>query len=67
MVAKLVLGLVVLAIVFSVAVIAAYRYFDRQAERNHEKEMERMERDEKLFEGLNDDPIDRELEREKGK
>lgn len=64
MAVKLVFLLIVLAVILSVAVIAAYRYFDNQAERNHEKEMLRERRDAELLTG-DTDSIDRELEREK--
>jgi len=49
MVVKLVFVLLVLAIVLALCVIAAYRYFDNQAEREHEKELREMEQREKLF------------------
>lgn len=68
MVAKLALALVVVAIVISVAVIAAFWYFKETAELDHEKEMKRLERDEALFTSTDEDfdsSIDRELEREK--
>lgn len=68
MVAKLALGLLAIAFVISVAVIVAYLYFRDTAKMRHEKEMERLERDEKLFESeFSGDSIDRELEREKNK
>lgn len=63
MAVKLVFVLFVLAIIISVAVIAAYRYFDRQAEREHEKEMLREKRDAEVMTG-SDSYIERELERE---
>jgi hypothetical protein len=47
-------------------VIVSYRYFDKQAERQHEKEMLREERDAELL-SSEMDSIDRELEREKEK
>lgn len=66
MAAKLVLAMVVLAIVVSVAVLAAFWYFKETAEMNHEKEMRRLERDEELFSNDSfDSEIDRELQREK--
>jgi len=66
MVAKLALALLAIAFVLSVAVIAAYLYFRDTAKMRHEKEMERIERDEKLFDSeFGGDSIDRELEREK--
>lgn len=67
MAAKLVFGLLAVAFVLSVAVIAAYRYFDNQADRRHEKEMVREEHRHEEMSDLNTDPIDRELEREREK
>jgi flagellar basal body-associated protein FliL len=64
MVAKLALVLAVLAIVLSVAVIAAYRYFKQKEEHAHEKEMFREKRDAELLSDQ-DSYIERELEREK--
>lgn len=51
MAVKVLLAMLVLAIVITVAVIAAYRYFDNQAERQHEKEMLREKRDAELLTG----------------
>jgi len=67
MVAKLVFGLLAVAFVLSVAVIAAYRYFDNQADRRHEKEMVREEHRHEEMSDITTDPIDRELEREREK
>lgn len=62
MVAKLLLGLVILAIVISLAVLGTFWYLKNVHELEHEKEMRQLERDEALFE---QDSIDRQLEREK--
>lgn len=50
MAVKLVLFLLVLAIVLSVALIAAFWYFKETAEMKHEQEMTKMEQAEELFE-----------------
>lgn len=65
MAAKLVFGLLAVAFVISVAVVVAYRYFDNQAERRHEKQMMREEHRHEEMSEISTDPIDRELEREK--
>lgn len=69
MVAKLAFALLAVAFIISVAIIASYLYFRDTAKMKHEKEMERIERDEKLFDSEfgSQDSIDRELEREKGR
>jgi len=48
MVAKLVLFLLVLAFLIALATVAAYRYFDNEAERQHEKDMKQMEHTERM-------------------
>jgi Tfp pilus assembly protein PilO len=63
MVAKLVFGLLVVALVLSVAVIAAYRYFDNRAERSHEKRMMREEHRHEQMSDVATEPIDRKLEK----
>lgn len=50
MAVKVVLALLVLAIVISVAMVMAFKYFERKAELDHEKELQEMEQTEKLFE-----------------
>lgn len=65
MAAKLVFGLLAIAFVLCIVVIAAYRYFDNQAERRHEKEMTREEHRHEELSDTTLDPIDRELERER--
>ena len=66
MAAKLVFALLAIAFIISVAMVVAFLYFRDKAKMSHEKEMERLERDEKLFEHeFGGDSIDRELEREK--
>jgi cell division protein FtsL len=50
MVAKLVIALLVLVVITAVLVWQAFRYFERQAELNHEKEMREMDQTEELFE-----------------
>ena len=66
MVVKVTMVLLLLAVILALCVLAAYRYFDNQAERNHEKEMLREKRDaELLTEHEWDDSIDRELEKER--
>lgn len=50
MVARLILGLAALVAVVSVAVAAVYRYWDRRAEREHEREMKRLEQRDALVE-----------------
>lgn len=62
MAVKLVLALLLLALILSVAIAAAFWYFRETAKFNHEEKMRRLERDEKMF---TQDNIDRELEREK--
>jgi len=53
MVLKLTLVVLVLLALVAFATIAAYKYFDNEAERQHEKELKELENQEKLFE--NDD------------
>lgn len=70
MVAKLVIGLVVLTVLVAVAVIASFWYFKHRAEMKHDREMAREERradlDEQLVEVAESETgIDAELEREK--
>lgn len=50
MVARLLLGLVALVAVVSAATAALYRYWDRQAEREHERAMKRLEQRDALVE-----------------
>jgi len=50
MVVKLAAVMIVLAIVISVAVIAAYLYLAKRAEQKHEKDMKKMEQTDKIFE-----------------
>lgn len=60
MVARLILGLAALVAVVSVAVAAVYRYWDRQAEREHEREMRRLEQRDALVEAAESDSGPRE-------
>lgn len=64
---KLALALTVVAFIIAVAIVATFWYLKESKEMQHEKEMERIERDEKLFDSEfgQQDSIDRELEREK--
>ena len=71
MAAKLVFVLLAVAFMICLAVIVSYRYFDKQAQRKHEKEImreeQRNELDEQLVEMAERDTgqdIDAELERE---
>lgn len=50
MVAKLVLALVAFVLVVLGATAAAFWYFDRQAERDHERDLQRMEQTDRLVE-----------------
>lgn len=63
MVAKLVIAMLVLAIILSVTVLAAFRYFQKVEEHEHEKDMFREKRDAELLSG--DSYIEQELEQEK--
>lgn len=65
MAAKLIIAMVVLAIIVCVAVVAAFWYFNQHDERQHEKDLKQMEHTEKILESETQDPIDRQLEREK--
>lgn len=58
MVTRLLLGMVALAAVVSVAVAAAYQYWDRQAEREHERKMKRLEQRDALVETAESGPED---------
>lgn len=49
----------------ALVVLAAYRYFDNQAAREHEKEIMREEHRHEELSSIETDPIDRELERDK--
>jgi len=49
MVAKLAFVLIVLTIIVALVTIAAFLYFKRRAELEHEKEMTKMEQVEDLF------------------
>lgn len=49
MAAKLVIFLLVVALVVSVATIAAFWYFKETAEMEHEREKKKMEQTEELF------------------
>lgn len=60
MVAKLVFFLLVIAFILAVVTIVAYRYFDREAERQHEKDKLRMEHTERMV-----DIAEREADRER--
>jgi flagellar basal body-associated protein FliL len=62
MVAKLVIFLVVLAILFCAVMVTVLRYFQQKESHEHEERMRRLERDERL---LSDDHIERELDRER--
>lgn len=64
MVAKLVLFLLVVAVIFSVAITMVYRYFKQREKHRHEKEMLREQRDAELLTET-DDYIERELDRER--
>lgn len=44
MAVKLVLALIVLTIIVALVIVAAFLYFKRQAELDHEKEMTEMEK-----------------------
>jgi hypothetical protein len=63
MVAKLALVLLMVSIIVLASVVGAYRYFSRQEQHRHEKEMFREKRDAAL---LDDDrsALDRELDRD---
>jgi C4-dicarboxylate transporter len=61
MAAKLVFGLLAVAFVIAVATFAVYRYFDNQAQREHEKEMLREKRDAEVL-AEEGDWLDEELE-----
>lgn len=63
MVAKLVIGLFALLVLLGIVFGLAYRYFDRRGERRHEKDMTELEHTHDMVSDLEDDPIDRELER----
>lgn len=65
MAVKLVLFLLVLAIVLSLAVLAAFWYLDNRGEREHEKTLREMEQTHEMLSETETDPIDRELERGK--
>jgi len=66
MAAKLVILLLIVALILSVAILAAFWYFKEAAELNHEQEMKQMEQTEKLFDTeFSGDNIDRELDKEK--
>jgi len=66
MAAKLVILLLIVALILSVAILAAFWYFKETAELNHEQEMKQMEQTEKLFDTeFSGDNIDRELDKEK--
>lgn len=68
MVVKVALAMLAVAFIISVAMVVAFLYFRDTAKMQHEKEMERIERDEKLFEHeFSGDSIDTELERENNK
>lgn len=65
MVAKLILAAAIVAVFMSAIVLGSYWYFDRQNEREHEKDLEQMEHTERvLHESSHGSSIDRELERE---
>ncbi len=64
MVTKLALVLLTLAVVLLATVVGAYRYFSRQEQHRHEKEMFREKRDAALLD--NDrSALDRELDYER--
>lgn len=66
MAAKLVFLLLIVALILSVAILAAFWYFKETAELSHEQKMKQMEQTEQIFESeFEGDSIDRELEREK--
>lgn len=67
MVAKAVLGLLLLLVLVLAATYAVFRYFSLRAEQRHEKEMLREKRDAELLTEHEWDSIDRELERERRK
>lgn len=48
MVVKLTFFLLIIAFVLAIVIIAAYRYFDREAERQHEKDKMQMEHTERM-------------------
>ncbi|MFC6953940.1 hypothetical protein [Halorubellus litoreus] len=64
MVAKLVVALLALAVVVSVVTLAAFWYFDKASEREHERELRELEQTDEILDAM-DDSIDRELERER--
>lgn len=49
MVAKLVLAAVLLAVLVTVVLVAGFRYLDRRAQRRHERQLAREERDYELL------------------
>lgn len=65
MAVKLILALIVVLVIISIAVAASFWYFKETAEMKHERELKQMEQTEALFE--DEDPIDRELEREENR
>lgn len=52
MVAKVVLGMIFLLVFLALITGAAFLYFREKEKHNHEKEMRRMERDEKIWDEL---------------
>lgn len=62
--AKLVIGLLVLALLITLVMGIVFMYFTRKAELSHEEKMRRMDRDEEIL-SSEFDSIDRELERDR--
>lgn len=67
MVAKLVIGLVALIALLAIVFGLAFWYFNQRGERRHEEKLRRMEQTEHIVSGVEDDPIDRELDRERNR
>ena len=66
MVAKLAFVFVLIVLAIAVATVAMYRYFDNQAERQHEKDLQQMEHTERMVEvAERESGIGGELERDR--
>lgn len=66
MAAKALLLLAVVAIIVSVAIVAAFWYFNQESERDHEKDLKQMEHTERVMDiAERETSIDRELSRER--
>ena len=51
----------VLAVLLALVIVAAFRYFNEEAERSHERELRQMEQTDRILDETSTDPIDREL------